>query len=75
MANNGTTIEGDGRFVGLMIIVCLFIPSLLGIVVRIGYLIIKKFYFKFEPLYVCMLNYFGTLSLVLFSSEILILFL
>ena len=70
MANNVTTIEGDGRFVGLMIIVCLLIPSFLGIVVRICYLIINKFYFKFEPIHVCMLNYFGTLSLLFFSTEI-----
>ena len=48
----------------------LVLSGLLIFVLKICFMIFKKFRFQFEPVSVFLLNYFGTLALYLFSSDI-----
>jgi hypothetical protein len=51
-------------------LVFIILPVFLGLVLMIFYMLFKKFHFKFEPVHMFMLNYFGTLALYMFSGEI-----
>jgi hypothetical protein len=55
----------------LGIIVFIILPIFIGLILKIFHLIFKKFHFKFEPVHVFILNYFGTMTLNMISAEII----
>ena len=49
---------------------CIILPICIGLVLKIFHFIFRKFHFKFEPVHVLLLNYFGTMAHNLLSAEI-----
>jgi hypothetical protein len=61
------TLPNDGQ---VLLLFYFLLIVVLGIVLKICYLIYKKFHYNFEPVHVFMLNYLRTLALYKFTAQI-----
>ena len=68
-----STMEDDVKLKVIVPILILGFPIILGTVLKICYLIYKRFHHNFEPVHVFWLNYFGTLAIYIFSDPIAVL--